>query len=178
MRTSEWIQIGFAVILAAAAWIQPLVAKRPLPLRRRWVVTLLAVVPCVAVALARATAFVLPPRNVDTLRDWLTIVLFLVPYWQTGQFFQGADHRIEKKLLAFDQWLMPKAASAGGTSRTGLGMLLEIGYLFCYPYVPLGLLALYAVGQRRNAASFWLVVLIATYLLLRDDPVCAGAPTA
>ena len=55
MRTSEWIQIGFAIVLAAAAWIQPFFG-RPLPVRRRWNITLLALVPLVAVMLARATA--------------------------------------------------------------------------------------------------------------------------
>ena len=110
MRTSEWIQIGFAVMLAAAAWIQPLF-PHPLPLRRRWTITLLAAVPAVMVTLARATAFFLPRAYVSTLRDWLTLALFLVPYWQTGQFFQGPNHQIEERLMAFDRWLMPQAAA-------------------------------------------------------------------
>lgn len=176
MRTSEWIQVGFAILLAVAAWMQPVVSKRRLPVRRRWIVTLLAIVPCVAVAVARASAFVLPPFYVDILRDWLTVALFLVPYWQTGQFFQGPNHAIEKRLLAFDQWLMPQAARTAGTPRSGLGTLLEIGYLFCYPLVPLGLLALYAVGQRRNAPSFWLVVLVATYLCYVITPFVPALP--
>ena len=41
MQTSEWIQIGFALILAVAAWITGL-TEHPLPLRRRWIVTGLA----------------------------------------------------------------------------------------------------------------------------------------
>src|SRR3984885_6849770 len=163
MRVSEWIQIGFAILLAAAAWIQALFAH-PLPARRRWNITLLAVVPIAAVMLVRSTVLFLPPLHVATIRDWLTVPLFLVPYWQTGQFFQGPNHRIEERLLAFDRWLMPRTAESSGTSRTGLGLALEIAYLFCYPLVPLGLLALYLAGQRSHVASFWLVVLIATYL--------------
>src|SRR5271165_3016948 len=115
MRTSEWIQIGFAIVLAAAAWIKPLFG-RPLPARRRLTITLLALVPLVAVTLARATASFLPPFYVSVLRDWLTVPLFLVPYWQTGQFFQGPNRRIEERLLAFDRWLMPRAAGTSGTS--------------------------------------------------------------
>jgi membrane-associated phospholipid phosphatase len=176
MRTSEWIQTVFPVLLALAAWIQPLFAQRPLPLRRRWIVTSLALVPCIAVGFARASAFVLPPRYVTTLRDWLTVALFLVPYWQTGQFFLQANHAIEKRLLTFDQWLMPQAARTAGTPRTGLGMMLEVGYLFCYPLVPLGLLALYAVGQRSNVAGFWLVVLVATYLCYVITPFVPALP--
>jgi membrane-associated phospholipid phosphatase len=175
MRTSEWIQIGFAIILAVAAWIQPLFSD-PLPMRRRWTITLLAIVPWAAVALARATAFFLPPLYVSTLRDWLTVALFLVPYWQTGQFFQGPNPRIEARLMAFDRWLMPQAAGTSGTSRTGFGMVLEVAYLFCYPLVPLGLLALYATGQRGHVASFWLVVLIATYLCYVITPFVPAYP--
>jgi membrane-associated phospholipid phosphatase len=175
MRTSDWIQIGFAIILAAAAWIQPLFS-RPLPVRRRWNITLLAVVPCAAVMSARATAFFLPPLYVSSLRDWLTVALFLVPYWQTGQFFQGPNHRIEQRLMAFDRWLLPHSAGTSGTPRTGLGMVLEVAYLFCYPLVPLGLLALYATGQRRHVAGFWLVVLVATYLCYVITPFVPAYP--
>ncbi len=175
MRVSEWIQIGFAILLAAAAWIQGLSA-RPLPVRRRWNITLLALVPLVAVLLALATASFLPPFYVSTLRDFLTVALFLVPYWQTGQFFQGPNQRIEERLLAFDRWLMPRTAGTSGTSRTGLGLVLEVAYLFCYPLVPLGLLALYAAGQRSHVASFWLVTLIATYLCYAITPFVPAYP--
>jgi membrane-associated phospholipid phosphatase len=175
MRTSEWIQIGFAIVLAAAAWIQPLFG-RPLPLRRRVNITLFALVPLVAVMLARATASFLGPLYVSTLRDWLTVALFLVPYWQTGQFFQAPNHRIEERLQAFDRWLMPRTAGTSGTSRTGLGLILEVAYLFCYPLVPLGLLSLYAAGQRSHVASFWLVVLIATYLCYAITPFVPAYP--
>jgi membrane-associated phospholipid phosphatase len=175
MRTSEWIQIGFAVVLAAAAWVQALSAH-PLPARRRWNITLLALVPVVAVSLARATASFLAPIYVSILRDFLTVALFLVPYWQTGQFFQGPNHRIEQRLLAFDRWLMPQTASTSGTRRTGLGLALEVAYLFCYPLVPLGLLALYAAGQREHVASFWLVTLIATYLCYVITPFVPAYP--
>ena len=176
MRTSEWIQIGFAIILAAGAWIQPLISRHPLPFRRRWTITLLALVHWVVVSLARASAGFLPPLFVSVLRDWLTAGLFLVPYWQTGQFFQAPNHRIEEYLMDFDRWLMPRAAGTSGTARTGFGMVLEVAYLFCYPLVPLGLLALYAVGQRNHAANFWLVVLVSTYLCYAITPFVPAYP--
>jgi membrane-associated phospholipid phosphatase len=175
----EWIQVGFAVVLAIAAWAQPLtkaLGPRPLPARRRWWITGLALVPIVGVLLLRASAWFLPPLSVSVLGDWLTVALFLVPYWQTGLFFQGPNHRIEERLMAFDRWLMPAAAATSGTARTGLGWALEIAYLFCYPFVPLGLLALYAVGQRRHADGFWLVVLIATYACYVITPFVPAYP--
>ena len=175
MRTSEWIQIGFAVLLAAAAWIQSF-TRHPLPLRRRWFITALAVVPVVAVALARAAASHLSLAYGSILRDWLTVGLFLIPYWQTGQFFQGPNLRIQQKLMAFDRLLMPGAAATSGTARTRIGMVLEIAYLFCYPFVPLGLLALYVVGQRSHAGGFWLVVLIATYACYAITPFVPAYP--
>jgi membrane-associated phospholipid phosphatase len=175
MRTSEWIQVGFSIGLAIAAWLQAL-GPRPLPQGKRWFVTGLALVPVIGVALVRATAWFLPPLYVSVLRDWLTVGLFLVPYWQTGQFFQGPNHRIEQRLMAFDRWLMPGTAATSGTARTGLGWALEIAYAFCYPFVPLGLLALYVMGQRQHAAGFWLVVLIATYLCYVITPFVPAYP--
>src|ERR1700685_4771364 len=78
--------------------------------------------------------------------------------------------------MAFDRWRMPRAAGTSGTARTGFGLVLEIAYLFCYPLVPLGLLALYAAGQRDHVASFWLVVLIATYLCYAMTPFVPAYP--
>jgi membrane-associated phospholipid phosphatase len=175
MRTSEWIQIGFSIILAAAASIQGFFPE-PLPFRRRWNIVLLALIPLVAVTLARATAFFLSPRDVSILRDWLTVALFLVPYWQTGQFFQGPNHHLEKRLLAFDRWLVPRVANTSGTSRSMLGLALEVAYLFCYPLVPLGLLALYLAGRRGHVAEFWLVVLVSTYLCYAMTPFVPAYP--
>ena len=180
MRTAEWIQIGFAILLAAAAWMLALPLKpfstHSLPGRRRWNITLLAIVPVMAVTLARSTARFLPPLYVSTIRDWLTAALLLVPYWQTGQFFQAPNARIEQRLMAFDRWLWPRLAAASGTARTGLGWSLEVAYLFCYPLVPLGLLALYAAGERRYVGSFWFVVLISTYICYAITPFFPAYP--
>jgi membrane-associated phospholipid phosphatase len=145
-------------------------------LRRRWNITLLGFVPALAVSLAIFSARFLPPFPVSVLRDFLTVALFLVPYWQTGQFFQKPDHRLEQRLLTFDRWLMPRTANTSGTARTGFGFLLEIGYLFCYPMVPLALGVFYLVGQREHVASFWLVVLIATYLCYAFTPFVPAYP--
>ncbi len=182
MRTAEWIQIGFAIILAAAAWLTvllrvfPRLSIHPLPARRRWNITLLAAVPAVAVALARSSAHFLPPFYVSVIRDWLTAALFLVPYWQTGQFFQRPNPRIEERLMAFDRWLWPGLATTSGTARSPIGLSLEVAYLFCYPLVPLGLFALYLAGERRHVASFWFVVLVSTYICYAITPFFPAYP--
>jgi membrane-associated phospholipid phosphatase len=175
MRTSEWIQVGFALILAVAAWGQGLRAH-PLPLRRRWTITWLGLIPLLAVSLARASAHFLPTMYVSVQRDFLTVALFLVPYWQTGQFFQKPNHKLEQRLLAFDRWLMPNIGQTSGTARTGLGLALEVGYLFCYPMVPLALGVFYLIGERDHVGSFWLVVLIATYLCYAFTPFVPAYP--
>jgi hypothetical protein len=175
MRTSEWIQVGFAILLALAAWLQPFFA-RPLPIRRRWNITVLATIPCIAVAAALVSARFFPAFAVSMARDWLTVVLFLVPYWQTGQFFQGPNRRIEERLMSFDRWLLPQVARASGTPRTATGMLLEVAYLFCYPLVPLGLAVLYVLHQRQNVDGFWLVVLLATYTCYAITPFVPAYP--
>jgi membrane-associated phospholipid phosphatase len=99
-----------------------------------------------------------------------------VPYWQTGQFFLAPNKHVEERLMAFDRWLLPRTAATSGTPRTGFGMMLEVAYLFCYPLVPLGLLALYLAHQRRNVAGFWLVVLIATYACYAITPFLPALP--
>jgi membrane-associated phospholipid phosphatase len=175
VRTSEWIQIGFAILLAIAAWATGF-SDRPLPLRRRWIVTGLAAAAAIVVAAARSTALFLAPDSVSILRDWLTVALFLVPYWQTGQFFLGPSAKIQDRLLAFDRWLLPGIAPKSGTDRTTVGFLLEVAYLFCYPLVPLGLAAVYLAGLRSEVGSFWFVVLVATYLCYAVTPFVPAFP--
>jgi membrane-associated phospholipid phosphatase len=175
MRSSEWIQIGFATLLAVGGWTTSFTTA-PLPLRRRWIITGLAVAAIVIVAMARWMGSFLPEQYQSILRDWLTVPLFLIPYWQTGQFFMGPNVRIQKQLLVFDRWLLPGIATKTGTERTRVGFLLELAYLFCYPLVPLGLAAIYAVGLRSKVSSFWLVVLVSTYICYAITPFVPAFP--
>jgi membrane-associated phospholipid phosphatase len=158
MRSSEWIQAGFAVILALVAWL------RPLPAGRRWIVTLLAVFALIAMALARLSIHLLAPVHVSILRDWLTVVLMPVPYWQTGQFFLGPDQKIQNRLAQIDRWLLnfiPRSARSFGPYTR---LSLEWAYTLCYPLAPLGLAVLYIAGLRQYTGTFWFIVLVPTYL--------------
>ncbi len=94
MRAPEWIQIGCTVALALFAW------ARPLELRRRWRIALLAGVTVAAIYLAR---FAFPARVSFVVRDWLPVALLLCPYWQAGQFFRSANPRIEQRLERIDE---------------------------------------------------------------------------
>jgi membrane-associated phospholipid phosphatase len=175
MRTADWIQIVFASVLAVAAWITSL-TSHPLPLRRRWIVTCLAAIAMMIVELGRFSASFLSSSHLSILRDCLTVVLFLVPYWQTGEFFLQPNLKMQNRLLAFDRWLLPGIAAKSGTERTAIGFLLEVAYLFCYPLVPLSLLAVYMAGLREKVDRFWFVVLVSTYICYAVTPLVPAFP--
>jgi membrane-associated phospholipid phosphatase len=173
VRIAEMLQSGFAVLLAIAAWVP---ALRSLPARRRLRITALGAVVVAADAIACATPRFLPVEASAALRDWLPVVLMLVPYWQTGQFFRGPNAKIQRWLLRLDLRWLSRTAARSGTARTRLGLALEIAYVFCYPFVPLGLAALYIGGRRAHADFFWLVVLVATYLCYAVTPFFPAMP--
>jgi membrane-associated phospholipid phosphatase len=175
MRTSEWIQIGCAIAFAAAAWGTGL-TSRPIPVRRRWIVTGLAAFAVVAVGVAHLCASFLSRNSFLILLDLLTITLFLIPYWQTGQFFLGPNPRIQSLLEAFDRRLLPGISSHSGTERNPIGFLLEMAYLSCYPLVPLALTTVYVAGLRDKVDGFWLVLLVATYLCYAVTPFVPAFP--
>jgi hypothetical protein len=173
MRIAEVLQSGFAVLLALAAWFP---GFRPLPTKRRRRIAVLAAIVVAADAAAYSTSLFLPASVSTPIRDWLPVFLMLVPYWQTGQFFLGPDAKIQRWLLRLDLRWLGRTAVRSGTSRTRLGLALEIAYVFCYPFVPMGLAALYIGGRRAHADFFWLVVLTATYLCYAITPFFPAMP--
>jgi membrane-associated phospholipid phosphatase len=175
MRISEWIQGGFAVLFCLAAWTTAF-TSRPLPARRRWIVTGLAAFAVGSIALAQACRGLMSKEHFLVLLDLMTMVLFLVPYWQTGQFFVAQNQKIQGRLLKFDQWLLPRASQMSGTERNSVGLVLEMAYLSCYPLVPLGVLAIYAKGLQNRIDGFWLVLLVATYLCYAITPLVPALP--
>jgi hypothetical protein len=164
MRTSEWIQTGFVSALAVAAWV------RPLTPRRRLTVTLLAAGTIVAVALACFSKSILAPVQVSILRDWLPVPLALVPYWQTGQFFVGPNKKIQAWLVKTDRWVEQLASRTGWSFGRITRLTMEWAYMLCYPLVPLGLAVLYLAGLRRDASTYWFLVLVPTYLCYAITP--------
>jgi membrane-associated phospholipid phosphatase len=184
MRTSEWIQAGFAILLALAAWIPiPRTWTRPwstriapLSARRRWAVTLLALFAVVAILLARAAAHRLTPKTSLVLRDWLPVALMLVPYWQTGQFFVTPDEKIQARLSAIDKTLLGSVPAINSSWRRTTRQIMEWAYMMCYPLVPLGLGVLYATGLRRDASTFWFLVLVPTYICYATTPFFPALP--
>src|ERR1700740_246585 len=94
MRASEWIQIAFTLGIGFLAWMRPLAVRR----RRR--ITLLAIIVPGAILVARCA---LRGFTGSVVRDWLPVILLLIPYWQAGQFFAGPDKRIQEWLARTDE---------------------------------------------------------------------------
>jgi membrane-associated phospholipid phosphatase len=170
MRSSEWIQAGFAVILAVVAWFRPLVAHR------RLVISMLAAIAVAVILLSRFLANMLAPSDGAILRDWLPVVLMLVPYWQTGQFFTGPDRTIQMRLMQIDRWILSLIPARVRTLGPSLRLTMEWAYMFCYPLVPLGLAVLYVAGMRQYASTYWLIVLVPTYLCYAITPFVPALP--
>lgn len=175
MRTSEWIQSGFAVLFCLAAWMT-VFTSRPLPRRRRWSITALAVFALGTIAFAHLCMRLLSPDSSLVLLDFITMLLFLVPYWQTGQFFLGPSEEMQNRLLAFDRRLLPRVSAKSGTEPNSIGLLLEMAYLSCYPLVPVAVLTVYLAGIRSRIDGFWLVLLVATYLCYAITPLVPAFP--
>jgi membrane-associated phospholipid phosphatase len=175
MRSTEWIQLGFAIFFALAAWATSLTA-RPLPLRQRINITTLAVFAAIVIAATHLVRQRLSTNSYAILLDGITTALFLVPYWQTGQFFLGPNRKMQATLLAIDRRLLPRASATSGTGRNSIGLILEMAYLSCYPLVPLGIAAVYAAGLRDRIEGFWLVLLIATYICYAITPLVPAFP--
>jgi membrane-associated phospholipid phosphatase len=137
MRSSEWVQIGFTVGLALLAGV------RPLDARRRFRIALLAIGVAATILVAR---FALHGYFSSIVRDWLPAVLLLFPYWQAGEFFTGANKRIEERLGRIDERVMRWLGESGLIGeKKGWTTYFESAYLMCYPLVPVGLGVLYLV---------------------------------
>jgi len=170
MRTSEWIQAGFAVILVLAAWIRPLAA------RRRAVIAIFAAIAVVTVLLGRLSVYVLAPRQASILRDWLPVALMLVPYWQTGQFFTGPNQKVQGWLVESDRRLAKFLHRDTLTFGRYTRLTMEWAYSLCYPLPLAGLAVLYAAGMRRYTMTYWPIVLLPTYLCYALTPLVPALP--
>jgi membrane-associated phospholipid phosphatase len=153
MRFYEWLTIVYFLFFTALAWV------RALSMRRRLLITAAAAIGVTAIVVLRPTS----------LRDWLPLAFIPLAYFQTGQFVLPLNRKFQSKLEAFDRGLV-----FGLPPR--LMFVFELAYLFCYPLVPAGLVALYLSGQDRFAAEFWNVVLPPAYLCYATFPFVQTLP--
>lgn len=161
MRAAEAIHVAVFGFLMGLAWM------RKLPRERRARAT--AIGACgLAVNLAAAfvVARVLPARAASVVRDWLPAAMVLLVYWQAGAFFVRVDRGFQEALERIDERVVAPVARwlAGSAAGRWVAGYLELSYLLCYPMVPLSMGALYGLGLRRHADSFWIAVLAPTYV--------------
>jgi membrane-associated phospholipid phosphatase len=153
MRFYEWVTLAYFLVFGILAWM------RTLSGRRRAIITGVAVFGIGAIIVLRSTL----------LRDWLPLAFIPLAYFQTGQFVLPLHKEFQSKLESIDR-------------RFAFGLpapvmfAFELAYLFCYPLVPAGLVALYLTGMGRFATEFWDVVLPPAYLCYATFPFVQTLP--
>jgi hypothetical protein len=160
VRTAEWINTLTFSFFVACAWLRPLTRRQRLRATAFGIAgMLLTLAGYFAQAALRIPA-------VSVVRDWLPAPLMMFVYWQTGQFFTRRDEALEARLISFDDKML--GALFGRRTNPALGAaaanIFEFAYLFCYPLIPFGMLALYLLGLRAHADEYWASVLPPTYL--------------
>jgi hypothetical protein len=160
VRTAEWINTLTFAFFAICAWLRPLTRSQ----RVRATAFGVAGILLTLAAYWAEAAWRLPALSI--VRDWLPAPLMMFVYWQTGQFFSRRNEALEAHLISLDDKIL--GALFGRQSNPSLGKVsanvFEFAYLFCYPLIPLGMLALYALGLHRHADEYWAAVLPPTYL--------------
>jgi hypothetical protein len=153
MRFYEWISLAFYAFFGALG------CMRQLSGRRRAVITGIAIAGIGGILILRSTA----------IRDWLPLGFVPLAYWQTGKFVLPVHQSFQSRLEAFDRKYLPARVPP-------LMPLFELAYLFCYPLVPLGLVALYISGMGQFAEEFWNLVLPPAYVCYATFPFVQTLP--
>jgi hypothetical protein len=151
--TYEWIAIVyFLYLIGAAAGF-----RGPAPIRRARVASLsflmLGVIGAVATIDASWTR---------AARPWLPIVYIVVAYWLPSRLVTRTNKAFEDKLSAWDRLpVVSRLANFRTRAPVAVLEILELAYLFCYPMVPAGFMALELTGQTTGADAdrFWTTVL-------------------
>jgi membrane-associated phospholipid phosphatase len=158
MRTSEGLNLAYfaSVTILALLW--------PLPGPSRIKALVCGVMGLGLTAIGAESDGRLATDTARALHDWLPVPAMALAYWQSGCFFDKANPRLQVLFERSDRALLRVLhIDAARWARRRIGGLLELAYVFCYPVVPLGILALYASGLRHRVDDYWTVVLLAAY---------------
>jgi membrane-associated phospholipid phosphatase len=160
MRPFEAVVIVYLVFFAVAA----LFARVAAPKRRT--IAFGAASMAVAIYLV-ARAFPLE------LRLWLPFLYIAIGYWLPVPLVPPArGGTVEAWLKDTDAVVRPKI---GGLPRP-LASGLELGYLACFPLVPVSFGVVWAAGSPAEVARYWLGVLIAGYACYITLPWLVSRP--
>lgn len=169
MRSAEWISIAFFTVFLVVGVLAPLEATKRLKA---------IVIGVVGIVSAWVLQFIGGSPVGDVVRNVVPGFFLLMTYWQSGQFFTGSDPRVQTFLSGIDDRWFPGVGRLTDSlgERKVLSAYLELAYLMCYPAVPLGLGALYVIGQRQAADMFWTVVLVPTYVCYASTVLFQSLP--
>lgn len=153
LRCSEWIAIAYFVYLAGAAAGVPGVRSRS-----RLAATALFAAPTVLLV-----ALVSDAPGGSAIRAWAPFGYLLFGYWLPARLVTAPNKAFERLLQAFDDRLFWGRTDKMGTMLPrAVAEFLEVAYLFCYPFLPLGF-AWLLLANDADVDGFWTAVLLAGF---------------
>lgn len=159
MAVSEWIVAVYFATLTVAAWLLPVHPARRLQ----------------ASALGAAvlvTTFVAGMFASHVVRAWAPIAYLIAGYWMPALLVTARDPRFEEWLLRSDRRLRQFLPAV----PRPLGYVVELGYLLCYPLVPLSFGIVWLNGDAADVERFWLTVLFSGYACYVTLPWLVSRP--
>lgn len=111
----------------------------------------------------------------DICRDWASLPLILVGYWQVNWFHSPPLLELQQAFVGVDRFLLDSLGLRRWIESCGalIPTLLELSYLLLYTIPPMSLAALYLTGNRRRVDRFLLTLFLGAftaYLLLPHFP--------
>src|SRR5258708_14089964 len=150
VRPSEWIEIVYFAVLAAAA------VARPLTARRRGFV--------VATGAAMSAAVVWLARNGTVLqRDWAPTMVILIGYYVPVGLVGEPTMRVENWLTAWDRRLLGDPTARFVHWPGPLLAICELAYGGTFVLIPLGSALLLAAGHGDRVDTYWTMVVAAEF---------------
>ena len=160
MAAHEWIVVGYFSGLTLAAWLTP----RP-SARRRQATALAGIVVLTVLGVASTDAHL--------LRAWIPLVYLLAGYWLPALLVTAErDERFEKWLARTDAMFRRRLLPIPAAFMP----LLELGYLLCYPLVPLSFIVVWFWGADVDVERFWFAVLLSGYTCYVSLPWLTSRP--
>ena len=160
MAVSEWIVAVYFAALTVAAWLLPVRPTRRLQASALGATVLL-------------TAFGAGLSAPYAVRAWTPIAYLIAGYWMPALIVTPANGRhFEEWLIRSDLMLrrfLPAVPRA-------LGHVVELGYLLCYPLVPVSFGIVWLNGDAGDVERFWLTVLLSGYACYATLPWLVSRP--
>lgn len=158
MRASEWVLVITFTFLTLLAWIRPLGSRAMLS------VTAIGVSAVGLIFALQWLDLLIASPIALAIRDSIPAPLMMVCYWQAGLFFSSPNPRLQHRFDEIDRRITSSFLwTRGNRARQHwIESYLELGYLLCYPMVPLGIAVLYLTGRTDYIDRYWIVVLLAS----------------